>query len=306
MKVLQEALAERVARHLGQRLLGWRVVAHGYTTALRLIVTCADGTSAFVKGATDSRTATWLRMEHGVYSQVQARFLPIMRAWEDNGSAPFLVLEDLTKAVWQTPWTMARITQVLDTLRQVAATPPPTCLPSLEERRSSLSGWAQVDREPEPFLRVGLCSAAWLGHSIGALMAAEARTQLAGDDLVHGDVRSDNLCFVGDRVVLVDWNWACRGNGIIDIAGWLPSLHLEGGPLPDTILPDQPHLAATISGYFAARAGLPVEQASRQIRALQRAQLEVALAWAARALCLPPADARDAQAASNKGMEPTP
>lgn len=307
MNVLHEALAEDVARCLGQRLLTWRPVTGGYSTALRLIVTCADGTSVFVKGATDTRTAAWLRTEYGLYSQVQAHFLPTMRAWADDGSSPFLVLEDLSEAAWQAPWTMARITQVLNTLRQVAATPPPTCLPSLDERRSSLSGWAQVEREPKPFLRVGLCSAAWLGHSIKALVAAEARAQLAGDDLVHGDVRSDNLCFVdGDRVVLVDWNWACRGNGVIDIAGWLPSLHLEGGPLPETILPDQPHLAAVISGYFAARAGLPVEQASTQIRAIQRSQLQIALAWAVRALSLPPLEARYAQAASNEGIEPTP
>jgi len=163
-----------------------------------------------------------------------------------------------------------------------------------------------VEREPQLFLRVCLCSAAWLGHCIKALMAAEASAELAGDDLVHGDVRSDNLCFFGKRVVLVDWNWACRGNGIIDVAGWLPSLHLEGGPLPEAILPEQPHLAAVISGYFAARAGLPVEQASPQIRALQRAQLQVALAWAVRALGLPPLEVRYAQAASDKGMEPVP
>jgi thiamine kinase-like enzyme len=112
-----------------------------------------------------------------------------------------------------------------------------------------------------------------------------------GDDLVHGDVRSDNLCFVGDRVVPVDWNWACRGNGMIYIAGWLPSLRLEGGSPPDAVLPGQPHLAAVISGYFAARAGLPVEQASPEIRALQHAQLQVALAWALIALGLPPLEA---------------
>jgi hypothetical protein len=93
---------------------------------------------------------------------------------------------------------------------------------------------------------------------------------------------------VGERVVLVDWNWACRGNGTVDIAAWLPSLHLEGGPLPDAMLPEPPCLAALISGYFAARAGLPVEQASIQIRALQLAQLQVALPWGVRALGLPP------------------
>jgi hypothetical protein len=137
----EQALAERVARCLRQRLLAWRPVPGGYTTALRLIVTCADGTSVFVKGATDVRTAIWLRTELGIYSQVQAPFLPPMRTWEDDGSYPFLVLEDLSGAIWQAPWTMARVTQVLDTLRQVAATPPPAWLPRLQERWSRL-GWA--------------------------------------------------------------------------------------------------------------------------------------------------------------------
>jgi aminoglycoside phosphotransferase (APT) family kinase protein len=283
-----QALAERVARCLRQRLLAWRPVTGGYTTALRLMVTCADGTSVFVKGATDALTATWLRTEYGIYSQVQAPFLPTMYAWEDDGSSPFLVLEDLSGAVWQAPWTIAHVMQVLDTLGQVAATPPPARLGSLEERRARLSGWAQVAQDPAPFLGLGLCSATWLADTITALVAAEAGVQLTGEELVHGDVRSDNLCFVGDRAVLVDWNWACRGNGTLDIAAWLPSLHLEGGPLPDTILPAHPHLAALISGYFAARAGLPVEQASAQIRALQLAQLRVALPWVVRALGLPP------------------
>jgi hypothetical protein len=282
-----QALAELVARCLRQRLRAWRLVPGGYTTALRLLVTCADGTSVFVKGATDARTATWLRTEYGIYSQVRAPFLPPMRDWEDDGSSPFLVLEDLSEAVWQAPWTMARVTQVLATLRQVAATPPPAGLPRLQARWAR-RGWAQLAQEPAPFLRLGLCSAAWLADTINALVTAEAGAQLAGEELVHGDVRSDNLCFVGDRVVFVDWNWACRGNSTIDIAAWLPSLQLEGGPLPETILPEHPHLAALISGYFAARAGLPVEQASAQIRAIQLAQLRVALPWVVRALGLPP------------------
>jgi Ser/Thr protein kinase RdoA (MazF antagonist) len=282
----QQAIADRVARCLGQRLVGWQPVAGGYSPALRLIVRCADGRSVFVKGATDARTATWLRTEYGVYSQVRATFLPVVRAWEDDGTLPFVVLEDLSGAVWQASWTPDRITRVLDTLRQVTATRAPGWLPALEDRRPSLSGWARVQQDPEPFLRLGLCSAAWLAESIDALVATEARVQLSGDELVHGDVRSDNLCFVGDRIVLVDWNWACRGNGIVDVAAWLPSLHLEGGPLPDSVLPEHPHFAAMISGYFAARAGLPVAQASTHIPAFQGAQLQVAFAWAVRALRL--------------------
>jgi thiamine kinase-like enzyme len=53
--------------------------------------------------------------------------------------------------------------------------------------------------------------------------------------LLHFDVRSDNVCFAGDRAVLVDWNWAAIGNPVMDVAARLPSLHAEGGPPPEEI-----------------------------------------------------------------------
>ena len=172
----------------------------------------------------------------------------------------------------------------------MAATFPPTDLGRLEERRPELAGWVHVAQEPTSFLRLGLCSAAWLTNALASLVAAETRAPLAGEALVHLDVRSDNLCFVDDRVVLIDWNWACRGNGTVDIAAWLPSLQVEGGPSPETILPHAPHLAAWISGYFAARAGLPAVNVKASVRTLQLAQLRVALPWAVRALGLPALD----------------
>src|SRR5262249_29211178 len=153
-----------------------------------------------------------LRTEYCVYSQVQAAFLPRLLAWEDDGVYPFLVLEDLSAALWQVPWTMARVTQVLTALQQVAATPPPAGLGRLEERWPALAGWEHVAQEPTPFLQLGLCSAAWLTQALDTLVAAETCAPLAGEALVHFDVRSDNFCFVEDHVVLVDWNWAGRGN----------------------------------------------------------------------------------------------
>jgi len=276
-------LAERVARCLDRPLAGWRPVAGGYSVARRLVVSFSDGTSVFVKGATDRYTAKWLRAEHGVYAQVKAAFLPAMLAWEDDGDLPFLVLEDLSAALWQAPWTESRIALVLETLRQVAGTHAPAFLPSMKERWSAMPGWVRVKNDPAPFLALGVCSAAWLSGNIDALVEAEASADLDGESLVHGDIRSDNLCFIGDRVIIVDWNWAARGNGDVELATWLPSLHLEGGPLPDSVLPGHAGLAARVGGYFAAVAGLSPEKASVQIRALQLAQLRVALPWALRA-----------------------
>jgi hypothetical protein len=74
----------------------------------------------------------------------------------------------------------------------------------------------------------------------------------------------------------------------LDIAVWLPSLRLEGGPEPDEILSHEPALTALIAGYFAARAGLDPPWEGSRVRDIQLAQLRIALPWAARSLDLPP------------------
>jgi hypothetical protein len=47
-------------------------------------------------------------------------------------------------------------------------------------------------------------------------------------------------------------------------------------------------MAALVSGFFAARAGLPVIPQAPRVREVQRVQLAAALPWAARVLDLPP------------------
>ena len=56
---------------------------------------------------------------------------------------------------------------------------------------------------------------------------SEASLHLEGTSLVHNDVRSDNVCFRGDRVVLVDWSDARHGAGGFDLANLLQTLPLS-------------------------------------------------------------------------------
>ena len=151
-----------------------------------------------------------------------------------------------------------------------------------------MAGWSLVADDPTPFLSLGLCPAEWLKAALPALLSAELDTPLEGDELVHLDVRSDNLCFANGRVLLVDWNLACRANGLLDVAFWLPSLEAEGGPRPETVAPETSVFAAAISGFFAARAGLPLIEHAPFVRRVQDQQLRTALPWAIRALDLPP------------------
>ena len=56
--------------------------------------------------------------------------------------------------------------------------------------------------------------------------------------------------------------------------------------MPEEVLPGRPELAAIVSGFFAALAGLPVIPHAPRVREVQRSQLVHALPWVARALDL--------------------
>jgi aminoglycoside phosphotransferase (APT) family kinase protein len=133
-----------------------------------------------------------------------------------------------------------------------------------------------------------MADAGWLEAALPALVELEESCPTAGESLSHWDLRSDNICLTGERAVFVDWNLACLSNPRLDLGFWLPSLAYESGIKPEKILPDAPEVAAWVSGFFAARAGLPIIPDAPRVRFVQRRQLETALPWAVRALGLPP------------------
>ena len=219
----------------------------------------------------------------------QTDFTPRLIAFEDDTDQPVLVMEDLSNAVWPPPWKAGDIERTLATLDRVARSTPPEHLPFLEEYRADLSGWDDVEKHPELLLDLGIVSARWLEQALPTLKDASARSVLEGSALLHFDVRSDNLAFLSERTVLVDWSSAVIGNPLLDVVGWLPSLHLEGGPAPENILGEEAvELVALVAGYLAWQAGQPTIVDAPQVRLVQRAQLETALPWAARLLDLPP------------------
>jgi hypothetical protein len=275
-----------LAARLGARPLH-RVLGGGYTLMEHWLVEL-DGTTAFAKVAVDDPTAGFLRDEHRVYSAVEGRFLPRLLGWDDDGERPLLVLEDLTGAHWPPPWRPGDIELVQEALDELHSTPPPAGLPELT--MDELHTWREVEADPAPFLGLGLCSPAWLDDALPELLRASDRCEVRGEAFVHLDTRSDNICIADGQAKLVDWNWASVGNPMIDLAFWLPSLYVEGGPSPAQILPDAGELTAVVSGFFAPLAGRPPPAGAPTVRPLQLAQLKVALPWAVDVLGLPPLD----------------
>jgi hypothetical protein len=280
---------ERISRVLGTDVLRLtRVRSSGYTVAFHGIAELADGTSAFVKAATEPVTAHFIRDEQRVLGALDGPFVPKVLAMDEE-EPPLLVLEDLRAARWPPPWDDAAIAAVRETLRLVGATSPPAVIAPVATHRDELvMGWAEIEADPAPFLSLGVCSRDWLAASLRVLREASESAPIDGDGLLHLDVRSDNLCITDRGAVLVDWNHASIGNPELDVAAWLPSLRLEGGPEPDELLPGAGGFAALLAGFFGCRAGLPAPPTAPYVRPFQLAQLRVALPWAARELDLEP------------------
>lgn len=292
---MDEGLRQRLHALHGSLPTSWLRIERGYTPAERWLVQFEDGSSAFAKVGVTPLTASCVRDEQRTYRQLNAPFMPRVLGFMDS-ERPLLLLEDLSAARWPPPWAAGDIDSFLRAMRQVAATRPlpddfPTLASELGATRSegrAGSGWGAVARDPQPFLSLGSSSAAWLTNALPRLCQAQYEAVVEGDDLLHNDVRSDNLCFTQDRgMLLIDWNLSSRGNALFDVAFAAPSIQLEGGPAPEELVADDGRMAALMSGYFAARAGLPSIPDAPRVRWIQREQLRVALPWAARALDLP-------------------
>jgi hypothetical protein len=277
-----------VVSALGEQVTLWAPVSGGYSAAGLWVIETTVGRRLFVKAATTDLTARFLRDEMVVYGAVQAAYLPEVEAWVDDGHRPLLILEDLSDSFWPPPWTDEDVRRVWGTCEAIAATAPPPGL----TRTASMSGlgdvyWPAIADDPRCVVALGVAPSAWLADVLPALVAAEAGANLSGSSLVHADIRSDNVC-VRPRVRVVDWNWAFAGNPALDLVGWLPSLHLEGGPAPWELMSGEPGLVTRLAGYWLHYATKPVPDEVRgNIREFQRAQGAVALEWAARELDLP-------------------
>lgn len=269
---------------LGGPVHAFAPVHGGYTAAQRWTFGCGAA-RYFAKVGVTPLTAGLLRREIAVYGGLRGPFMPQVHGWDADAAQPVLVLEDLSGAQWPPPWQAGHVQAAREALRQLHGAQ--AALPTFEQVHAPwAANWAAVARDPAPFLALGLASDAWLAAALPALTEAEARCDPAGSAPCHWDVRSDNLCLKQGRVLLIDWAEACLSDPALDLGFWLPSLAHEGGPPPEALLPGRPDVAAWVSGYFAARAGLPPIADAPRVRTVQRAQLAQALPWAARALGL--------------------
>jgi hypothetical protein len=91
---------------------------------------------------------------------------------------------------------------------------------------------------------------------------------VAGDTLLHADLRADNILIIDHGAIVVDWPWACRGAAFTDLVLFAPSVTMQGGLQPADLLAssrsgraaDSPAVAALVcalAGYLTQRSLQP-------------------------------------------------
>ncbi len=282
--MIEQAHLETITRILGWEPASLSPVRGGYTPAARFVAQQGEQ-RAFVKVATTPLTATMLRREIAAYRTLVDAPNPRLLGFDADLTLPILIIEDLSGATWPPPWTDHAVSAAIAAIEALHAMQADLS-PFEAIHGSDLGGWSAVRADPSAFLALGLTTRDWLESALPALIDAEAACDTAGSAPTHFDLRSDNMCIVAGAMKLIDWAEACLSNPRLDLGFWLPSLAYEGGPPPEAILPDAPEVAAWVSGFFAARAGLPDIVDAPFVRRVQREQLSTALPWARRALRL--------------------
>ena len=265
----------------------------GLSAALRFSVKLDDDTRVFVKAATDEDTSAWLRTEHLVLSTTPLDLVPGIVAWiEPRDGWPVLLTEDLSHAYWPAShagvaWRNGDFDLLFAAIERLSSLPANPALRALVNRRSSM--WSTIAAKPESFLKLDLCSDRWFGNAIDALIDAERNVDVMGDTFIHGDIRSDNICILGSQVKFVDWSHAARGSDTYNLAQVLPTLHLEGGPIPYDVMPNGGSHAASSCANLIRR--LDADHAMPGwLKDVFKRLIAIELEWAASCLGLPKPD----------------
>jgi hypothetical protein len=218
--------------------------------------------------------------------------LPRLLASYDDGQWVALAFAVIEGRLPHHPWNDAELTLALEALGHLheVLTPSPSMdvATTGEHLLSNFCGWERLAAMVHPPATLDEWSRRHLEQL--AVVAADWPAASTGQTLLHGDLRSDNMLLGADGVVFVDWPHASVGSPVLDLVEWAPSVSLEGGPDPETLLARhapsrraEPEavtaLVAAVAGYFTEHSLLPPPPGLPSLRAFQGAQGQVARAW---------------------------
>lgn len=278
-------LRSSIEAHLGSPVVDAVSQGGGFTPGFASVLTCADGSTHFVKAASKKAQrmfATSYRTEIRKLVALPPETPAPRLLWnKEDDDWVVLSTEYVDARAPYRPWTeedLAAASAMALTMAEVL-TPPPRG--GWDKAADEFAGWPALwDQIDHP-----------RAAEIKAL-AVQYTGVVDGETLVHTDIRDDNILVRPDgSALLCDWNWPVVG------AAWLDSLFLLIGPRGDGLdvdahIASHPLLAqvpaahidivlALVLAYFTASAAEAVPSSSPYVRRAQAWQRDVIDDWLA-------------------------
>ncbi|MBB2921127.1 phosphotransferase [Cellulomonas cellasea] len=302
---LPRAVRARIAELAGSQVSAETSATTGFSPGFAAVLELADGRGVFVKAVSPEQNPTSpefaraeIRAAAALPPEVPA---PRLLWFDEDGDWVLLGFEVSHGRPPLLPWDPEELALVLEALVPLAhAQPlPGHRLPRTDDLLApDFTGWRSLARWPHDELegaaRLAGDLGRWAHEHLDDLVRWEqdALRVCAGDALVHGDLRADNIMIDRDRnrVALIDWPHASVGAPWLDLAFMLPSIAMQGGGDPQEIFWSHPVSEgvspadlraglAGLAGFFAYGSLQPAPLGIPNLRRFQRAQGAQALAW---------------------------
>lgn len=301
---LPRHVRERINALAGSQVTAEISATSGFSPGFAAVLEVADGRGVFVKAVSTEQNPVSphlaraeIRVAQALPPQVPA---PRMLWSDDDGDWVILGFEVVHGRSPELPWRTADLSAVADAVGALADVEPLPGhdLPRIDDvLAEDFTGWRRLVDLDEATREGVVARAGDLGqwarehHEKLVLWEQEALRVCAGDALVHGDLRADNVMIDDQhRVWLIDWPHAAIGAPWLDWAFMLPSVSLQGGGDPDVVFrasavsegvtgDDLRAVLAGLSGYFVASSLQPPPPGIPNLRRFQAAQGVAALRW---------------------------
>jgi hypothetical protein len=287
---------------LGARVVASRSVRLGLTPGVASKLSLDDGRQVFVKAAGVARGREGVRKLRqeawilaGLPPEVPAAGL---LGVYDDGRWAAVVSTHVEGRPPALPWRRTELDRVLAAVTRFARATTPSPLPAprfVKDWAADLTGWGQLAASPNVPLPAAVDP--WADRHRERLAALEAGwpAAAAGQTLLHGDLRADNILLTGDGVWFVDWPSACVGAAWLDLVFLLPSVAASAGIDPEEVVAGHPltrnvdpaaltAMVAAVAGFLITVGMEPLPWHAPEVRAFQLAEGAAAVTWLRRRL----------------------
>ena len=296
----------RIAELAGAQVTAEISATSGFSPGFAAVLELADGSGVFVKAVSGEQNPVSpdlaraeIRVSHALPSQVPA---PQLLWSSDDGDWVILGFDVVHGRSPELPWKPEDLRAVADAVGALAdAEPlPGHSLPRTDDQLAEdFTGWRKLhaldDETKREYADLAGDIGRWALANVEQLVRWEQESLrvCAGDSLVHGDLRADNVMIDPDhqhQVWIIDWPHASVGAPWLDLAFMLPSVALQGGgdpatnfrnhPVSDGVHDDDLRAGlAGLSGYFAWSSRQPAPLGIPNLRRFQAAQGVATVRW---------------------------